>query len=329
MKFVPSDAYIIMGHGKEPEFRSVRNEIKHQKVKATIPTIGTIINDNFLDNDSTFIVPDNCMIVVKSRPGEIAYLDKVVPLVNKVGDVSKQELFRNPLSDTKQLIKELGSVMVYKPGDKCPNYLYILYSPDDILQDTYMSHLGLLKTPLKTPFENKKFDNIINNDNTPVSNFIKAVYKESVYPTATEVFIKLLNFHIDSMREAGENLRQMLTSDIPWTNASDMAKFLSITQKELLQIGKDGIAKRPGVYYNFVCRAAKNINHNYFNYSNNLGKNIVNPRINSAFNRKKGTRKIIKRLIEEAEIKRKPLIRNLYTGGKRTRINRRKRGIKI
>lgn len=115
MEFLPSDAYIIMGHGKEPEFRPVRNEIIHHQVKAAIPTIGTIMNNDFVDNDSVFIVPENCMVVVKSRPGEIAYLNTVVPFVNKVGDVSKQELFRSPLSNTKQLIKELGSVIVYKP----------------------------------------------------------------------------------------------------------------------------------------------------------------------------------------------------------------------
>ena len=323
MEFVPSDSYIIMGHGKEPEFRPVRNEIIQHKVKATIPTIGTIINDDFVDNDSVFIVPENCMVVVKSRPGEIAYLDTVVPLVNKVGDVSKQELFRSPLSNTKQLIKELGSVIVYKPGDKCPNYLYSLYSPGDIMQETYMSHLGLLKTPLQTPFESKKYNDVINQDDTPVSDFINTIYKESVYPTAEQTLQILLKSHNNSMRGTNENGRPMITSDIPWTDMGGMEKFFSITQKELLQIGEGGVAKRPGVYYNFVCRENKEIQHNYFIDSNNLRQNI-NPRIKSALTRKKGTRKIIGRLIGEAETKRKPLIRNLYIGGKRTRKNRRK-----
>lgn len=323
MEFVPSDAYIIMGHGKEPEFRPVRNEIIQHKVKATIPTIGTIINDDLVDNDSVFIVPDNCMVVVKSRPGEIAYLNTVVPLVNKVGDVSKQELFRSPLSNTKQLIKELGSVIVYKPGDKCPNYLYSLYSPEDIMQETYMSHLGLLKTPLQNPFESKNYNDVINQDDTLVSDFINTIYKESVYPTAEQTLQILLTSHNNSMRGTKENGRPMFTSDIPWTDMGGMVKFFSITQKQLLQIGEDGIAKRPGVYYNFVCREIKEKKHNYFINSNNLRQNI-NPNIQSALNKKKATRNVIKRIIGEAETKRKPLIRNLYTGGKRTRKNRRK-----
>jgi hypothetical protein len=323
MEFVPSDAYIIMGHGKEPEFRPVKNEIIQHKVKATIPTIGTIINDDFIDNDSAFIVPDNCMVVVKSRPGEIAYLDTVVKLVNKVGDISKQELFRNPLSNTKQLIKELGSVIIYKPGDKCPNYIYSLYSPDDILGESYISHLGLLKTPLIIPFENKKYDDDINQDDTPITKYINTIYKQSVYPTTEQVLQILLKTHNNSIKGTNEEGRIMTTSDIPWTDANNMVNFFSITQKELLQIGEGGVAKRQGVYYNFVCRENKDIKHNYFIHSNNLRQNI-NPRIKSALIRKKGTRNIIRRLIGEAETKRKPLIRNLYTGGKRTRKNKRK-----
>ena len=312
-----------MGHGKEPEFRPVKNEIIQHKVKATIPTIGTIINDDFIDNDSAFIVPDNCMVVVKSRPGEIAYLDTVVKLVNKVGDISKQELFRNPLSNTKQLIKELGSVIIYKPGDKCPNYIYSLYSPGDILRESYISHLGLLKTPLIIPFENKKYDDDINQDDTPITKYINTIYKQSVYPTTEQVLQILLKTRNNSIKGTNEEGRIMTTSDIPWTDADNMVNFFSITQKELLQIGEDGVAKRQGVYYNFVCRENKDIKHNYFIHSNNLWQNI-NPRIKSALIRKKGTRNIIRRLIGEAETKRKPLIRNLYTGGKRTRKNKRK-----
>jgi hypothetical protein len=325
MDFVPSDAYIIMGHGKEPEFRQVRNEIAQRKVKARIPTIGTIINNDFVDADSAFIVPGNCMVVVKARPGESTYVDTIVPLVNKVGNLSNQELFKNPLSNTKQLIKELGSVIIYKPGDKCPNYLYSLYSPEDVLggSNTYISHLGLLKTPLETPVENKNYDDDINRDDTLITHYINTVYKESVYPTAEQVLQILLKTHNNSMKGTNEEGRPMTTSDIPWTDLINMVKFLSITQKQLLQIGEDGVAKRPGVYYNFVCRTS-DIKNNYFiNYNNLLWQN-VNPRIKSALKSKKFTKKIIQRLIGEAETKRKPLIRNLYSGGKRTRKNKRK-----
>ena len=158
MAFVPSDAYIIMGHGQEPEIRPPKYEIIDDKFKASTPTIGTLINDGFEDNDSAFIVPDNCMIVVKGRPGEIAYADTILPLLNKVGSASNHELFTNPLSNIKEVVKQLGSVMIYKPGDKCPNYRYIMYSPNDIINSSYTDHYGLLKTPLAKPITVKEYD---------------------------------------------------------------------------------------------------------------------------------------------------------------------------
>jgi hypothetical protein len=322
MAFVPSDAYIIMGHGQEPEIRPPEDEIMPTKFVAGVPTIGTLINDGFEDFDSAFIVPDNCMIVVKTRPGEITYSNTILSLLNKVGDASNQELFRNPLSNTKEVVTQLGSVMIYRPGEKCPNYHYILYSPDDIISKTYNSHIGLLKTPLVSPLVEKNWTEDINPDTTPISDYVRTVYGESVYPPPDLVLETLVKEHDESMKGTNEEGRPMTTSNIPWTAPHTIVKFFIITQKQLLQIGEDGVAKRPGVYYNFVCRVTP-FKHTYY-IKNASNRQVFNPNIQSVIGQKKSTRKVINRLIGEAETKRKPLIRNLYSGGKRTRKHRKR-----
>jgi len=322
MAFAPSDAYIILGHGHEPEIRPPEDEILPTKFVADVPTIGTLINDGFYDFDSAFIVPDNCMIVVKTRPGEITYSNTILPLLNKVGDASNQELFRNPVSNTKEVVTQLGSVMIYRPGEKCPNYRYTFFSPNDILRKKYNSHLGLLKTPLVTPLESKDWTEDINPDTTPISDYVHTVYGESVYPKSDLVLETLVKEHDESMKGTNEEGRPMITSDIPWTDPHPIERFLTITQKELLQIGEDGVAKRPGVYYNFVCRETL-FKHRYY-IKNASDKQVFNPNIQSTIAQNKRTRKVINRLIGEAETKRKPLIRNLYSGGKRTRKHRKR-----
>jgi hypothetical protein len=308
-----------MGHGQEPENRPLKHEIFKKKFKEVVPTIGTIINEGYEDFDTAFIVPDDCVIVVKARPGEISYAEKVFPLLNKVGDPANQELFKNPLSNTKEVVKQLGSVMIYGPGEKCPNYRYTFFSPEDLLRTKYTSHIGLLKTPLLTPLELKDWTAAMNPDTTLMSDYVTTVYSESVYPPAGLVLESLLKEHDASMK--GTEGRPMITADIPWIDPTNIQNFLTITQKQLLQIGDDGIAKRPGVYYNFVCRVTQ-FDHQYY-IKKKSGRQIVNSTIHSVVGQNKGTRKVLNRLISEAETKRKPLIRILYTGGNRTRKNRR------
>jgi len=324
MVFTPSDAYIVLGHGQEPEMRPLKDEIQSKKFKAMVPTIGTIANNGMDDFDSAFIVPKNCIIVVKARPGEITYGKAIFRRLNKVGAAENQDLFRNPLSNTKDVVKRLGSVMIYKPGDKCPNYRYTFYN--DVLDKFYPSHFGLLKTPLLTPLKQKEWNKDMEPD-VPVGEYVHTLYNESVYPTPDLVLNTLVKAHNDSMKGTSEEGRPMLTSDIPWTDADRIINFLTITQKQLLQIGSDGEAKRPGVYYNFVCRGIPSKHEYYVNdTSDTSGKQVINPSIQSVIGQKKRTRKIIHRIIGEAETKRKYLIRNLYSGGKRTRTHKKRIG---
>jgi len=314
MAFAPSDAYIILGHGQEPELRPPGQEILPGKFKAREQTIGTISNDGFNDFDSVFIVPDNCMIVVKAEPGELIYMRHVIDGLNVIGSSEKQDLFRNPLSNTKQLVKELGSVVIYKPGDLCPNFVYELFLSDTQAYwdwaegDNALSHFGLVQTPLKKPIT------FIHNElDDSVVDCFNAMYSESIVPTKEVVIDRLLR----EFTEKNIDLMELYDHDVETegTYIKNIRRFFTITQKQLLQIGDDGIAKRPGVYYNFICRFMDTGKASYMKYNEVHNKNVTD--IESVVGQPKLVRRLVNRKISEAETKRKPLIRNLYTGGKR------------
>ena len=320
MAFAPSNAYIIMGHGQEPEIRPPSQEILPKKFKAREPTIGTLTNDGFQDFDSVFLVPDNCMVVVKAEPGEIIYMRHVIDTLNVIGN-SEKPLFLNPLSNTKETMKELGSVVIYKPGDLCPNFVYELFLSDEQVYwdwaegDNALSHFGLVQTPLRKPIT------FVNNelDDTVMDSFNK-MYSESVLPTKELVTDTLLHEFTDK----DTDLMTLYDHDVntKGTYLQTIRQFFTITQKQLLQIGDDGIAKRPGVYYNFICRYAKRTRPSYMNFNEYHNKNVM--KIESVVGQPKIVRRLVNRKIFEAETKRKPLIRNLYTGGKRTMTRKNK-----
>ena len=328
MEFVPSDTYIIMGHGGEPQVllkEEVNFKPADDKIKATkqYETIGTRSNNGFFDLDPFFIVPNNCIIVVRAKPGELTYLTVINRLLNKIGSVENQELYRNPLSNTKELVNQLGPVSIYKPGDKCPNFKYSLFFSEKNIKPkkhSVSSHLGLLKTPLTSPITIREYNQKYN-----IINTINEIYNESVFPKKETVYNLILRNILKREPTITETttFKNMITTDD--SDSGEFINFLtyffSVTQKQLLKIGDDGIAKRPGVYYNFICRYVDTPYYNRF-ANNNIDK--VNPHITSILQQTKSTQNLFRRILNETLRKRKPLIRNLYTGGKRTRKNRRK-----
>jgi hypothetical protein len=306
MAFAPSNAYIIVGHGIDPE-----------------------------EDNNEFVVPDNCVIVVKAHPGEPTTYITTIPLMNKVGDEENQELYKNPLTNTKQIIKELGSVIIYKPGEKCPNYIY-MFRPSDMF---YFNYNGIFKTPLNRKIKRKTYGDDINYDMLP-KDYIKSIYNQSIFPTSEDVFNTILKANI-SIRESNKDMTMHDMENL-WLSSPEIWETMTeekytITQKELLQIDNNGISKMPGVYYNFVCRDATQTNNYYIENNNGDTVNIsgeesryvpkyyiINPNINTIIN-KKDLKPLAYRIIAEAETKRKPLIRNFYKGGKITRKNKTKR----
>jgi len=323
MEFVPSDAYIIMGHGKEPQV-TLEEEVNFipsdDKIKAPTQdmTIGTRSNNGFIDLDPFFIVPNNCIIVVRAKPGEVTYLSVINPLLNKIGSVENQELYRNPLLNTKELVNQLGPVSIYKPGDKCPNFNYSLFFSRHNIQPkkhTVSSHLGLLKMPLKYPITLREY-----NHNNNIINTINEIYNESVFPKKESVYNVILR---NILKREPTNTEHTKFKDMIKTDNSDdggfinfLGHFLSVTQKQLLKIGDDGIAKRPGVYYNFICR---NVDTPYYKRHAYNYMDKVNPKITSILQEPKSTQNLFHRVLNETIRKKTPYVRNSYTGGKRTR----------
>ena len=328
MEFVPSDTYIVMGHGKEPD---VTLEEEHDfvpcacKIKAKDVSIGTRSNNGLMDVDSFFIVPTNCVIVVRAKPGEVSHSSVINPLLNMIGASENQELYKNPLANTKELINQLGTVSIFKPGDKCPNYQYTLFSQRAELESHNLSsHYGLLKTPLKKPI-----DVIEHNNRNRIIPVIDEIYGESIFPKKETVNNLILRNILKREPTSTETttFRELLKTD-----RDDCGKFIDylkqffrVTQKQLLKIGDDGVAKRPGVYYNFVCRYVDATYYDRLAYDN-LDK--VNPLIASILEQPKKTQNLFYRVLTETLKHRTPYVRNLYAGGarrKRKRTRRQKR----
>jgi hypothetical protein len=328
MEFIPSDAYIIMGHGNEPHvtleeeqnFTPCECKIK---AKENNVTIGTRSNNGFMDLDSFFIVPDNCIIIVRAKPGELSYSSLINPLLNKIGSVENQELYRNPLSNIKELINQLGPVSIYKPGDTCPNFEYkLLFNRRNVEPKHHIvsSHIGLHKIPLKNTITLRDYNHKYN-----IINTINEIYGESIFPKKETVNNLILR---NILKREPTDTETTTFKDMMAADKSDCGKlldyimhFFSVTQKQLLKIGDDGIAKRPGVYYNFVCRYVEDPYYNRFAYNN---MNKVNPNITSILNQPKSTQQLFNRVLNETLRKRTPYLRNSSIGNKRTRKNRRK-----
>jgi len=316
-----------MGHGEEPKvtLEEEQNFIPCEcKIKAKVKdvTIGTRSNNGLMDLDSFFIVPKDCIIIARAKPGEVSHLSVINPLLNKIGSIENQDLYRNPLSNIKELINQLGPVSIYKPGDTCPNFEYTLfeYTNNVKKQKTISSHIGLLKSPLKTPMAIQNYNN-----KKTIINSVDETYDESVFPKRETVKNILLR---NILKREPTDKETTKLKDMMATNTSDcgkfidyLAKFFSVTQKQLLKIGDDGLAKRPGVYYNFVCRYLED---SYYNRQVYNHTDKVNPNITSILQQPKSTQNLFNRILSETILKKKPYVRNSYTGGKRTRKNKRK-----
>ena len=325
MEFVPSDTYIVMGHGKEP---NVSLEEEHDfvpcacKIKAKDVSIGTRSNNGLMDLDPFFIVPANCIIVVRAKPGEVSHSSIINPLLNMIGAPANQELYKNPLADTKELINQLGPVSIFKPGDKFPNYQYtMLFQRAELESHSLSSHYGLLKTPLTRPMDVIAYDS-----KSRIIPVIDEIYGESVFPKKETVNNLILRNILKREPTPTETttFRMLIKAD-----RDDCGKFIDylkqffrVTQKQLLKIGDDGVAKRPGVYYNFVCRY---VDADYYARQayDNLDK--VNPLIASILEQPRKTQELFYRVLTETLKHRTPYVRNLYAGGARRKIKKRKR----
>ena len=310
-----------------------------------------LIGGHGSEGKGTFIVPPGCMVVVKAKTGyTTAMYDRDKGFLKL-----SPEILNDPIANYPLLHKAFGSLAIYKPGDRCPNYSYTLVSyTKDVhkkMTGLYSFGSGLIdmnrmiadKDYLQTRNQWKNLSNYealskqMHSNKAKTHAYFEKMYEYSVYPTSSEVrnIITTLDGH-------------------GITSADDIINTLSkeyhITQEGLCSMFK-------GVYYNFACRVTSVSNKlrisNVSYLSNTLPNVLRNMR---PLNKQNMTRKkeilntyhgtmplsryrdphksaqilhkesinMLKQHIGEAEKHRKPYIRNLYTPNNKSQQSNRR-----
>jgi hypothetical protein len=313
--FSPSTAYGIFGHGEEYNYDRFRDTDK------------VIVPDNF-------IVPENCIIIVKATPGERTYFTNVRNNLNKLFAPEKEVIYKDPLNHMSEIINDFGSVRVYKPGDECPNFIYQLHPS--------ITELGLENGVLKHNIATWELDRyglielrglpreIINRsmifESTSTKFLIENKYSKSVYPTVDDFKEWLGDAYTTSWKETIQTMYDKLGQRMPAPKYIFPANAIA-TQLELLgyepKSGKP--PKRPGVYYNFICRFRPG-SKNVYMYNQTRMKENIRSNLPTFFTAPFPIKKILGNRIFEAEQARKPLLRNTkFNKPAKTRRNRRSR----
>jgi hypothetical protein len=258
----------------------------------------------------TFTVPGGCTIVVKATPGESTYIpEKVLRTLCK----SNPTKLKNPLHYIPYIIKQFGSVIIYKEGEECPNFEYTLKNclPGEInnVKDNYALcsefGSGVMDIDRISKFKSNhcrdyNIDTSSINCITDVIDTILSFYKNSVYPTIE-----------DLEQIISEDAKYLLTLrgtyiDLQKRVFETIDPYTYIKQKDLCN-------KLSGVYYNFVCRYRPKVSDKVYsnpNFPNNnphqqiLNKNVKN---SNAF-------ELLRERIGEAELKRKKLLQEAKFG---------------
>lgn len=219
--FKPSNAYYIMGHGD-------------------------IVSE-------TFIVPENCIVVVKVAEGESFFqTDEYISLMCKM-DIS---ILKDPIKKKAELVKALGSIAIYPPGATCPNFNYSVIDTIKTPSFSVLSELGSGVTDLEqfkndeskcaldveykryTSNTSRRFNEMKKRKNIDeIKKIILDAYQYSSYPTPQEVEIEIDKIINNNITDINDIINEMKENPL-----------FRPTQKDLCQkIGK-------GVFFNFVCR---------------------------------------------------------------------------
>ena len=267
--FEPSKAYMVFGHGYEhPHYN--------------------------------FVVPDNCLIVTFAFPGELVSYEKTIPMIQNLA-CFPTEVLQNPLAYPEavtEIMNLTGGIVVYKPGDKCPDFHYTLldhytYLPGDKeYPGVHSVRISALNGVVELNEDScSQFEELDSEKSHVYKRFRKVTgkeefFKNSVYPSA-DTFRNAIAYNNHMM---GGYLLDDLLSEYP------QLSVLNVTQNHLCSV-------LPGVYYNFICRAVKGVTNTLyqekglsrmtFNYTGNTLKaaepmiqNTLKQRISNAERRK-------------------------------------------
>jgi hypothetical protein len=257
-----------------------------------------LIGGHGFEEEGFFRVPEGCTIVAKGIAGAPTTLGQT-SVYNRLLCTIPEELLLYPSKHTIELIKNFGSVAVYEAGELCPKFSYELLDcfhtseiDEGSLCDSYGS--GVVDLQLKRasasceasaflPDYIKESDYISAWDDVP--NRIVKLFSYSVYPTEAQI-----KERVDAI-----NLEETALEDV--LNSDDIT--VSVTQEELC-------TRFPGVYYNFVCRDRELYTRTHLDpekVSRVPPKNFPLPAV----------RQIFMNRINEAERKRKGLLKDYYT----------------
>ena len=297
--FIARNAYTILGHGSE--------------------------------GSSTFILPDNCMVITLAHPGELTYVDKSSKYYRKMATMDMNILL-NPLQHKHELTKNFGPLKFYPPGSKCPDFFYQLSSifphknlkvksvnENDYRKTTYEalkpgSGVVNIKSLQKDSHESygKPYatkEEIESYTNEDIHDEILSHYNNSLFPTQDTVQDNI-EMIMDMLNERGSTAFDNYQYTLETMHTS---RDFDAAQSELIR------KLPPGVYYNFVCRDISRLQDIF--YKKNV-YDIPQPNMKTipylkAKHRETGENKykqavnVIGQRI--GNFSRKELVRNLYT----------------
>ena len=237
-------AYVMMGHGEE-----IDGPLK--------------------------IVPKGCTLVVQVHSGQINYLTPRHFL--NFFEYKEKEKFLDPVTYYPEIVKQITkgnpdptsrTLAIYKEGDTYPDFRYTLVSYHTYVnQNKEYDHSVIRPSGIaKYPFETDENDGIffhgqgILRDNRIIDyDFNRAgddiytkYFKKSIFPTKEFIQEKLKDKRV--FPDGNDTTIQQIIDSPIGVNGEET----NILQSELFEKFKES----PGVYYNTVCRARKNVKIN-------------------------------------------------------------------
>ena len=221
------------------------------------------------------IVPEGCTLVVQVHSGQINYLTPRHFL--NFFEYKEKEKFLDPVTYYPEIVKQITkgdpdpisrTLAIYKEGDTYPDFRYTLvsYVPFVNQNKEYINSLIRPSGIAKYPFETDENDGIffrgqeilrnmrsIDYDfNRAGDNIYTKYFKKSIFPTKEFIQEKLKDKRV--FPDGNDTTIQEIIDSPIGVNGEET----TILQSELFEKFKES----PGVYYNTVCRARKNVKIN-------------------------------------------------------------------
>ena len=222
------------------------------------------------------IVPEGCTLVVQVHSGQLNYFNSRHFL--NFFEYKEKEKFLDPVTYYPEIVKQITkgnpdptsrTLAIYKEGDTYPDFRYTLVSyfqfgnqNKEPWAHSLIRPSGIAKYPFETDENDGNFfvgqqilrkNRIIDYDfNSAGDDIYTKYFKKSIFPTK-EFIREKLNDKTLFPDGNDTTIKQIVDSPIGFNGEET-----TILQSELFEKFKES----PGVYYNTVCRARKNVKYN-------------------------------------------------------------------